>query len=148
MGIHKYIESPEIFEQLFNEYVESVKSKPRFIHQVDRSGKLVKIPQERPLTLEGFEIFVCTHPNTKFKGFTADLSHYFENKDNRYSDFVHICTRVKKQIRADQIEGGMVGQYNPSITQRLNGLTEKTESNNTHTITSTTIKWGDDEITI
>jgi hypothetical protein len=30
-------------------------------------------------------------------------------------------------IRQDQIEGGMVGQYNPSITQRLNGLTEKTD---------------------
>jgi hypothetical protein len=30
-------------------------------------------------------------------------------------------------IRQDQIEGGMVGQFNPSITQRLNSLTEKTD---------------------
>ena len=34
---------------------------------------------------------------------------------------------IKKAIRRDQIEGGMVGQYNPSITQRLNNLTEKTD---------------------
>ena len=31
------------------------------------------------------------------------------------------------EIRQDQIEGGMSGIYNPSITQRLNGLTDKSE---------------------
>ena len=35
---------------------------------------------------------------------------------------------IREVIRRDQIEGGMVGQYNPSITQRLNGLKEQTES--------------------
>ena len=34
---------------------------------------------------------------------------------------------IEDEIRTDQIEGGMVGQFNPSITQRLNGLTEKTD---------------------
>jgi len=33
-------------------------------------------------------------------------------------------------IRQDQISGGMVGQYNPSITQRLNGLVEKSQVEN------------------
>jgi hypothetical protein len=28
----------------------------------------------------------------------------------------------------DQIEGGMVGQYNASITQRLNNLTERVDT--------------------
>jgi hypothetical protein len=36
-------------------------------------------------------------------------------------------------IRNDQIDGGMVGQYNPSITQRLNGLVEKTDNKNENT---------------
>jgi hypothetical protein len=36
-------------------------------------------------------------------------------------------------IRNDQIDGGMVGQYNSSITQRLNGLVEKTENKNENT---------------
>jgi hypothetical protein len=39
-----------------------------------------------------------------------------------------ICSYIKREIRTDQINGGMVGQYNASITQRLNGLTEKTET--------------------
>jgi hypothetical protein len=41
---------------------------------------------------------------------------------------VTICTHIKEIVRQDQIEGGMVGQYNPSITQRLNGLKEQTET--------------------
>jgi len=47
--------------------------------------------------------------------------------DNRYEEFIAICSHIKKQIRKDQIEGGMSGMYNPSITQRLNSLTEKTD---------------------
>jgi hypothetical protein len=52
---------------------------------------------------------------------------YFENRDNRYNEYVAICSRIKRTIRQDQIEGGMVGQFNPSITQRLNNLTERTD---------------------
>jgi hypothetical protein len=44
---------------------------------------------------------------------------------NAYEDYRTICKCIEDEIRTDQIEGGMVGQYNPSITQRLNGLTEK-----------------------
>jgi hypothetical protein len=43
---------------------------------------------------------------------------------------VTICTHIKEIVRQDQIEGGMVGQYNPSITQRLNGLKEQVEQTN------------------
>jgi hypothetical protein len=46
---------------------------------------------------------------------------------NNYNEYQPICSRIKEQIRQDQIEGGMVGQYNPSITQRLNNLTDKQE---------------------
>jgi hypothetical protein len=48
--------------------------------------------------------------------------------DNAYEQFLPICSYIKREIRTDQINGGMVGQYNASITQRLNGLTEKTET--------------------
>jgi hypothetical protein len=56
------------------------------------------------------------------------LSDYFANSNNKYSDYSTICSRVKKAVRQDQIEGGMAGMYNPSITQRLNGLVEKTQT--------------------
>jgi hypothetical protein len=85
---------------------------------------MVKEPLERPLTLEGFETYLFE------KDIISDVSDYFENKDDRYSDYVPICRMIKKIIRKDQIEGGMVGQYNPSITQRLNNLVEKTDNKN------------------
>jgi hypothetical protein len=53
---------------------------------------------------------------------------YFVNQENMYNEYLNICMRVRKAIREDQISGGMVGQYNPSITQRLNGLVEKQET--------------------
>jgi hypothetical protein len=71
--------------------------------------------------MEGFEVYCFDN------GIINDLSDYFGNKDGRYSSYADICLRVKKTIRNDQIEGGMAGIYNPSITQRLNGLTEKSE---------------------
>ena len=65
-------------------------------------------------------------------GIISDISHYFANLDKRYTEYVAICSRIRKAVRNDQIEGGMAGIYNPSITQRLNGLTEKTD--NTHKV--------------
>lgn len=123
MGKPKYIGTAEDMWNLFCEYVKLTKENPRFRTQfVGKDGNMVKEPLERPLTLEGFELFVSD------KGIISNLSHYFINLDNRYSDYVAICSRIKKTIRRDQIEGGMVGQYNPSITQRLNGLKESTET--------------------
>lgn len=72
--------------------------------------------------MEGFEVY-C------FQNY-SDVHHYFDNTDGRYEDYRTICSHIKKVIRQDQIEGGMVGQYNPSITQRLNGLKEQIEQEN------------------
>ena len=49
-----------------------------------------------------------------------------------YDDFVAICSRIRLEIRQDQITGGLMGEYNPSITQRLNGLKEQTETTSTN----------------
>ena len=73
----------------------------------------------RPYTLEGFLNFAEEK--------VCNVHQYFENRDNRYSTYVDICTRIKRTIRQNQIENGLAGLYNPSITQRLNNLTEKTD---------------------
>ena len=117
----KLIETPEKLWDIFKEYKEYIITNPRTIEKALQSGKIATEKLRVPLTMEGFELFVFE------KGLNSELSHYFSNKDNRYSDYVAICSRIKKAIRNDQIEGGMVGQYNPSITQRLNNLTEKTD---------------------
>jgi hypothetical protein len=67
-----------------------------------------------------------------FRTFAADrgqtVNDYFANTGGRYSDYATICSRIEEAIRMDQIEGGMVGQYNASITQRLNNLTERVDT--------------------
>jgi hypothetical protein len=75
--------------------------------------------------MEGFEVYCFDNHGT--------VCHYFDNKEGYYEDFGTICSRIKKEIRDQQITGGMLGQFNPSITQRLNGLTEKTENKNENT---------------
>lgn len=124
MGKHKYIETPDKLWELFQEYKKWVKNNP--IHVQDYVGKdaeMVYREKERPLTIDGFECYLFD------KGIIGDLSHYFANTDNRYSDYLTICSRIKKAVRTDQIEGGMAGIYNPSITQRLNNLAENTNIN-------------------
>ena len=122
-GNGKYIETPERMWELFLAYVKEVKSNPRKkVVFVGKDGMQKDEPLERPLTMEGFELYVADLQ------VITDLSDYFENKQGRYDAYVPICTRIRKAIRRDQIEGGMVGQYNASITQRLNGLAEKTHN--------------------
>ena len=122
MAKRKYIETPERLLELFNQYKTHVKEHPR--KKMDFKGKdadRVEYELEVPLTMEGFENYVFE------KGIINDLGDYFSNKENNYSEYSTICSRIRKIIRQDQIEGGMVGIYNPSITQRLNSLTDKRE---------------------
>jgi hypothetical protein len=122
MGKHKYIETPEKMWELFLAYKNEVKSNPRKITDFyGKDGEERIKPLERPLTLEGFENYVSD------LDIISNLSQYFANTEQRYTDYQTICSRIRKVIKQDQIEGGMVGQYNASITQRLNGLTDKQE---------------------
>ena len=104
-------------------YKDDIKSNPiKKMVFVGKDGLKDYEERERPLTIDGFECWLAD------KGIIGDLSHYFANTDNKYSDYLTICSRIKKNVRNDQIEGGMANIYNPSITQRLNGLKEQTET--------------------
>lgn len=119
----KNIETPEKMWEIFLDYKKQTKENPIKVQDyVGKDGDAVYRDKERPLTIEGFECYCFEN------GIISDLSHYFCNLNNRYSDYVAICSRIKKMVRKDQIEGGMVGIYNQSITQRLNGLKEQTET--------------------
>jgi len=122
MGKNKYIETPEKMWEYFEAYRQKGKSNPILVQDfVGKDGDEVNRKKERPLTLEGFELFCYD------EGIISDLSKYFANTDNKYAEYCAICLRVRKTIKDDQIQGGMAGIYNPSITQRLNGLTDKSE---------------------
>jgi hypothetical protein len=122
-GNGKYIETPEKMWEYFEAYRAGVKSNPRTKTVFPGKDAIPQHePLERPLTVEGFENWCAD------AGIIEDLSNYFANTKGNYSDYSTICSRIKRVIRQDQIEGGMVGQYNASITQRLNSLVDKQEN--------------------
>lgn len=117
----KYIETPERMWGYFEEYRAITKASPRIrVDYAGKDGDTKKTPLETPLTIEGFRNY-C-------RKVVGEVHQYFDNYEGRYESYLEVCRAIKDEIRQDQIEGGMVGMYNPSITQRLNGLVEKTES--------------------
>lgn len=128
-GRPKMIPTSEDMWQLFEVYKTWAKDHPIEVQDfVGKDADEVIRKKERPLTLEGFENWVANN------GGPWSLDHYFMNYEGRYEDFVGICARIRREIRADQIVGGLSGIYNPSITQRLNNLVERTENNNKITL--------------
>ncbi len=89
------------------------------VQYVGKDGDRKEDKYRLPMTFEGFKVY-CYEEYGK-------IEQYFVNQDGLYNEFMSICSHIKEQIRTDQITGGLLGLYNPSITQRLNGLTEKSE---------------------
>jgi hypothetical protein len=137
MAKHKYIETPEKLYDLFTQYKEWVSQNPIKVHDfVGKDAEEVYRLKERPYTMVGFECFVMDNTNITH----PDLTIYFENKNESYKDFFPISTRIKSEIQNNQVSGGMVGIFNPSLTARLNGIKEQTESNITVTENKVTIE--------
>ena len=118
----RIFKTPEELQEAFNKYKEHViieSNKWLKVMYVGKEAHRVEEPQKVPLTQEGFERFCYNN--------YGSVSHYFDNHKGYYDDFGAICTRIKREIREDQITGGLLGFYNPSITQRLNNLIDKQE---------------------
>lgn len=99
---------------------EEAKEWPK-VQYVGKDGNRVEDYPKLPYTKDGFEIFCYNNYGC--------ANQYFDNKDGLYDEFVTICARIKQEIRDNQITGGLLGSYNPSITQRLNGLRETLDTN-------------------
>jgi hypothetical protein len=125
MGKKKYIETPEKFWELFVNYKKEVKANPIIVKDwVGKEGDEVYREKEKPLTMVGFECYVMEHTNITY----PDLTVYFEGKEESYKDYFPISSRIEREIKNDQITGGMVMIYSQSITSRLNGLVDKKET--------------------
>jgi hypothetical protein len=118
----RIFQTPLELENAFEKYKESLKLEGNQwlkVQYVGKEGDRVTDPQKVPYTLEGFKRYCRKH--------YGEVQHYFDNTDKYYDDFCVICRAIREEIREDQIIGGLLGFYNPSITQRLNGLTDKSE---------------------
>ena len=123
MGKPLNFETPELMWDAFADYCVKAKAQPvRVEDYVGVKADRVLRERENPLTFEGFQVY-CYE-----QGIGKSIDQYFTNPDGRYDRYVDVCTRIKTTIRADQIRGGMTGIYNTSITQRLNGLADKTQA--------------------
>ena len=125
MAKEKYIETPEKMWELFEKYKQEVKGNPTIVKDwVGKDAEPVYREKERPLTMVGFECFVMN--NTKIT--YPDLTDYFENKDERYSNYIPISSRIRAEITNDQINGGMTMIYSQNLTARLNNLSDNTKN--------------------
>lgn len=119
----RIFKSPNEIETAWNEYKEYLiqeASKWLKVQYVGKEGQRMTDEFKLPYTMEGFEVFCYNNYGC--------VNQYFDNKDGYYTDFVTICTRIRKEIRDNQITGGLLGMYNASITQRLNNLAENTKT--------------------
>lgn len=119
----RIFKEPEELKKAFDEYKEDLKSQSLEwlkVQYVGKDGNRVEEPQKVPCTFEGFKRFCRLN--------YGEVEQYFTNQGNYYDDFVGICREIKDEIRENQIIGGLLGFYNPSITQRLNGLTDNTST--------------------
>ena len=128
--------------EAFQRYRAWVKDNPLKVHDFKgKDAEEVYIKKERCLSMEGFSNYCWEYKIHRF------VDDYFHNKDGMYTDYSTVCARIKAIIRENQIAGGMAGIFNPSITQRLNGLTDKKEIDATITETKQVFKIGNQTIT-
>lgn len=126
----RIFKEPKDLEKVWIDYKADLKEKAKGwekIQYVGKDGDRVTDYPKLPLTMEGFRVY-CWEKNI------GTIKHYFDNTDNYYDDFCVICSRIKEEIRQDQITGGLLGFYNPSITQRLNGLRDGVDSTVTNNV--------------
>lgn len=103
--------TPEALEATFEEYVEWAKKHPLSINKVS-AGEIIAIPTERPLTLVGFCVF-------------ADIVENTFREYERQEEFLSVTTRARTAFANSQIEGALIGAYNPNIVARLQGLADR-----------------------
>lgn len=119
----RIFKTPEDLAIAFEKYKENLKIESEEwlkVQYVGKEGIRMTDGQKIPYTLEGFKRFCRLN--------YGEVEQYFTNQGDYYKEFIGICRTIKEEIRENQIIGGLLGFYNPSITQRLNGLTEKVDN--------------------
>jgi hypothetical protein len=140
----RIFKTPDDLLKVWNDYKDDLKYRNKEWEKIQYVGKegeqRIDYPK-LPYTFEGFKVYCWDNE-------IGTVEHYFTNKEGYYDEFGSICSRIKTEIRQDQITGGMLGFYNPSITQRLNNLKEQTDvtsnSEKIESISVTIVKTNED----
>lgn len=123
MGRPKAIPTPERMLELFEQYEESVKSKPKQVNDFrGKDATEVTLKKERPLTWMGFQSFLYKNK------VQADLDEYRSNYRLGYGEFTAVVRAIEAHIASDVIDGGATSIYQQSVSAHLLGWVAKNES--------------------
>lgn len=117
-GRDKLFASPELLMEAVEEYLEYVDGAPwmnkEAIKGGEFAGQIISIPTARPYTFSGLCLYLGCN-----RGYFNDF------KKTCSADFSAVISRIEEIILTQQIEGALVGAFNPNLTARLNGITDK-----------------------
>ena len=120
MGRPKDIESPELFQQLAESYIQWVKDNP--VHKTITAAfqgqiSYKKVPHARPMTQHGLAAHM---------GIGLSTLKEYGNREEFTAIFKAICTIMTSW----NIDGATCGDMNGNIIARVEGLSEKQEVSN------------------
>lgn len=104
------VHTPERIADKFERYVEYLRDNP-LTKEIPTRGDVVKVHLKRPATIIGFCVFA---------GMAEDSFYHYASID----DYKDVIERIRRCIRADQLEGGLTGIYESNIVARLLHLIE------------------------
>jgi hypothetical protein len=139
-GRDRLFDSPELLWEAATEYFEWCDEHP-YLKQEQKKGNvivpkgerltpeefketvkpIVELPTERPYTMQG----LCLYLNCGINYFNQFEESLKGKNDSRSKDFSLTITRIRETIQDQQVGGGLIGAYNPMLTARILGLTDK-----------------------
>lgn len=136
-GRNAIFTDPEILRKSIQEYFEITNERTDWYGQnwVGKDGDEVIVKKKVPFSLKGLYVFlgVSSHYFSEFKKSQTFLAN---------PEFLEVYTWAEDVIQTQQVDGGMLGYYNASLTARLNGLTEKQDVNLNGEIKTSVVKVG------
>ena len=112
VGRPKKIQDPKKLWEWFKEYEMYCKNNPRhenILHQ--RSGEVIPVKRERPLSRKGFSIWLKENNKTT----TLLKFLYNEAQTDYYKSCDEVIELIETYIDNDQFEGAAVGVYKEGI---------------------------------
>lgn len=130
-------ESPEIMQAASYEYFlyesKQVQKRQEAIKGGEFAGQLVAVTINNPFTLQGLCIYL--HVNTKyFNDFADKLKADKLRVDltpdelQTIDDFSEVVMHIRDIIDKQKLDGALAGIYNASLTSKLTGLIDRTET--------------------
>jgi hypothetical protein len=127
LGKNKYIETPEKLWEYFTQYLQECIDTPYLERMwVGKDGDQVEKPIMKHISFDGFEGWMA------LEGIIGDLGDYASNKNEAYSDYSTIITRIRRVCRGQLLTAAISGVANGNVVSRYLGLKESTD--NLHTV--------------